>query len=195
MEKGVIVLDIETDWGDVSCIETRKDLEFKCGIIYDYSDNEYHIYRDPKKLVEHVENSMVVVTYNGELFDFVVLEKYGLKTKQRKEGYKLFKKKSIDLFQPIKNGLSKWNSLDELMYLNFGVRKEKYDPNNLDQLIEHCKMDVKYTKELYELNSWKVPIPLEKYDHPEYYENYRKKRLRRNALEKNMYCLWGYYGF
>lgn len=183
-EKGVIILDIETNIGNIRTKQEKEKLDFICGIIYDYKINNYIVYDDPKKLIKKIKSSKVIITFNGEQFDYLVLKKYGLKLYC---DYKPIKIKSIDIMKQI-NQLSKNNtffSLEEIIFFNYKERKKDYDHNNMDELIFHCKEDVRFTKLLYEDPFWLIPdLSKSKYDDPKYYENQRMKLIKRKGLEK-----------
>jgi len=48
MKKGVIVVDIETNWADDWTEQGKRDRIFKCGVAFNYDDGRYHKFRDPK---------------------------------------------------------------------------------------------------------------------------------------------------
>ena len=79
MRKGVVVFDIETDWGNDFSEEGKKSKVMRCGVLYSYDSDEFNTYYNPIELVDTLNKAKAIVSYNGEGFDFLVLEKYGLK--------------------------------------------------------------------------------------------------------------------
>ncbi len=160
--KNTIVLDIETDWGDDWSEKGKRNREFRCGVIYSYNDNEYFVYTDPKEFVKKVIKARNIVSYNGEGFDFLVIEKFGITLNKFKNRWKIANRISLDIMHTIqekrKETKSKYPKLEELMKVNFDKKKSDYNHEDIEQTIEHCKEDVGYTKKLYELKEWKVPI-------------------------------------
>lgn len=162
LKKDTIVLDIETNWSDDWSEKGKRNREFRCGVIYSYNDNEYFIYTNPVEFTKKVNKAKTIVSYNGEGFDFLVIEKFGFTLRKFKNRWKAANKKSFDIMHTIqerrKNPKNKYPSLEELMKVNFNKEKSEYNHENIDQVIEHCKEDVEYTKRLYEQQEWNVPI-------------------------------------
>jgi len=164
MRKGVVVVDIETNWADDWSEQGKRNRDFKVGVAFSYDDNKYHKFKNPTKLVEFLNKAKAIVSYNGEGFDFLVLEKYGLKIKKYRDRWIPRHVKSFDIMhtiqekRPKKHQNKKYPSLDEMMAQHYGSNKIKYDQNDLEQIMKHCSDDVKYTKMLYEERIWKVPV-------------------------------------
>lgn len=164
MKKGVIVVDIETNWADDWTEQGKRDRIFKCGVAFNYDDGKYHKFRDPKKLVKILNDAKAIVTYNGEGFDFLVLEKYGLKIKKYKDRWKPIGIKSLDIMhtimekRPKEHRNKKYPSLNEMIHQHYGLNKTEYNSDVLEEVMEHCLKDVEYTKMLYEEKIWKVPV-------------------------------------
>ena len=66
MRKGVIVVDIETNWVDDWTEEGKRNRIFKYGVAYSYYDNKYHKFKNPTKLVKFLNDVKAIVSYNGE---------------------------------------------------------------------------------------------------------------------------------
>lgn len=164
LRKGIVVVDIETNWVDDWTEQGKRNRVFKCGVVYSYSDNKYHKFKNPTKLVKFLNDAKAIVSYNGEGFDFLVLSKYGLKIKKHKNRWNPVGIKSLDIMHAIsenrqkKHQNKKYPSLNEMMAQHYGLNKIKYDANDLKQVTKHCLEDVKYTKMLYEEKIWKVPV-------------------------------------
>jgi hypothetical protein len=45
-----------------------------------------------------------------------------------------------------------------MMEEHYQVKKDQYNPNKIEEVMDHCIQDVEYTKKLYEERNWKVPI-------------------------------------
>lgn len=164
LRKGVIVFDIETNWVDDWSEPGKRNSVFKCGVAFSYDDNKFHKFKNPTRFVRFLNNAKALVSYNGEGFDFLVLEKYGLKLRKHENRWKPQDIKSFDVMhaiserRPQKHRNKKYPSLDEIIFQHYGSNKTKYDANDLKQVIKHCFEDVKYTKMLYEEKIWKVPV-------------------------------------
>lgn len=164
LRQGVMVFDIETenvkDWSE----QGKKNAVFKCGVIYNYKDNRYYKFLTPEPLVKFLNTAKGIVSYNGEGFDFLVLQKHGLKIKKHKNRVHTTNIKSFDIMhtihekRPAKNKKMKYPSLEEMMKEHYKAEKQEYNRNNMDELMQHCMDDVKYTKMLYEEKVWQVPI-------------------------------------
>src|SRR3989338_3151742 len=77
--KSVAVFDIETKYLDSWKDCDKKAAQFICGVIYSYGGGSYHKFTNPTEFVKALTPFSYLVSYNGEGFDFLVLEKYGLK--------------------------------------------------------------------------------------------------------------------
>jgi uncharacterized protein YprB with RNaseH-like and TPR domain len=80
--KDVMIIDIETNFDEDWSEHGKRNRIFRCGVAYSYNDEKYYSIKDPKEFVSLVSKSKILVTYNGEGFDFLVLEKYGFKIKK-----------------------------------------------------------------------------------------------------------------
>lgn len=164
MRRGVIVVDIETDWKDDWSEQGKRNRNFVCGVAFSFDDNKYRRFKNPKEFVKFLNKAKAIVSYNGEGFDFLVLEKYGFEI----EGYKnRWKPKIITSFdimhtisekRPDKHQNKKYPRLEEMINQHFNSHKMDYNPNDLKQVINHCVEDVRYTKMLYEEKTWEVPV-------------------------------------
>ncbi len=161
--KDVIILDIETNWSEDWTEKGKRKRKFICGVIYSYNENKFLSFTDPYKFVEKVNKAKEVASYNGEGFDFLVIAKYGIKIKRLDNNrWGVVNKVSMDIMHTIqenrKNKKNKYPKLEEMMEVNFGKKKTKYNNKDTKEVIKHCKEDVKYTKKLYELKEWECPI-------------------------------------
>jgi len=162
--KGVVVFDIETDslkgWEE----NHKRKARFRCGVAFVYDKNSFFEFTKPKKLVELLSCAKSLVSYNGEGFDFLVLEKYGLKIREYKDRWRPRNIESFDIMhtiqenRPRKNRGKKYLKLEEMMVQHYGIKKTQYDNENEKQLLHHCHEDVEYTVRLYEEKIWQVPI-------------------------------------
>lgn len=185
--KGVFVFDIETNMDNDWSEEGKRNRIFRCGVAYSYDDDKFYEFDSPTKFVEFLNTAPTLVSYNGEGFDFLVLEKHGLNIKKYQNRWKLKNAKSLDIMhtiqesRPEENKEKKYPSLDELIFQHYAVNKTKYDSDDDKQVLEHCFEDVKYTKMLYEEKIWKVPIVERPY----------KKRRWENYYDDDLEgCIW-----
>ncbi len=162
--KGVVVFDLETDWSDDWSTRGKLDRTFKCGVAYVYDKKKYLVFREPEKFVQLLKRARTLVSFHGEGFDFLVLNKYGLNIRKYRNRWKPQKIESLDImfgiaeYRPRRNRGKKYPSLEEMMFQHYGVKKSKYNPDNLRDVRKHCREDVEYTKRLYEESTWQVPI-------------------------------------
>lgn len=100
---GVAIIDIETDFGDIRSMRSKRERKFRCGVIYSYDNKNIQVFKKPKEFVNEMKKYKHIVSYNGEGFDFFVLEKYGLEL-VKKSHHKSHKIPEKDF---MKNDLSK----------------------------------------------------------------------------------------
>jgi Mor family transcriptional regulator len=162
---GVVVFDIETDYGSDFSFDGKRNREFKCAVAFSYNDGKYYTFTNPEELVALLRTAQVLVTYNGEGFDYIVLDKYGLSAvlhikdrwvPQGIESYDIMH--TIQEMRPPENIEKKYPSLDEMIASHYECHKTIHDPNNPEDLLKHCIEDVKFTKMLYEEETWIVPV-------------------------------------
>ena len=101
MRKGVMVVDIETNYSKNMSEQGKRNRHFKCGVVYSYDEEKYYKFTDPIELVKLLKKSKGIVTYNGEGFDFLVLNKYGLRLKKYKNRWRPSGIKSFDIMHTI----------------------------------------------------------------------------------------------
>jgi hypothetical protein len=177
VKKDIVVLDIETDWLYDWSEQGKRDSNFRCGVVFSYNDKKYHKFKVAKKLVKFLKKYKAIVSYNGEGFDFLVLEQHGLKIKKYKNRWKPLRIKSLDIMhtiqerRPKKHHNKKYPSLEEMMLQHYGVNKIEYNPKDLKEVMKHCRKDVEYTKKLYEEKSWDVPV-IERSSKKRIWDNY-----------------------
>lgn len=163
-KEGVVVFDIETNWVDDWSEQGKRNRVFKCGVAFSYDENKFYKFTDSAKFVELLKKAKTLISYNGEGFDFLVLEKYGLKIKKFKNRWIPKSIGSCDIMhtiherRPKQHKNKKYPKLDEIIFHHYGSKKTKYDAKNSKQVLKHCLEDVKYTKMLYEEKIWKVPV-------------------------------------
>jgi hypothetical protein len=154
--KNTIVFDLETTTlipkgidDENEKIEEIKKLRISVLCCFDYDTNEYYFYTEKniKDFLDKVQHIDKIVGYNILSFDYLVLEKYGLKNS--------LKDKSIDIFDMIRQDTGEWISLDALSRANLGrgklVKGKDMVTADLVTLFDGCKGDVLNTKELFEL--------------------------------------------
>lgn len=163
--KGVVIFDIETEYGEGRLNRQKKFLlKFLCGVIYDYHNGQFYRFLDPSKFVQKLSEAKFLVSYNGEGFDFFVLKKYGFGVFDEGPRVKPSEATSFDIFTHIiqrpqaQKKDCKYPSLNDLCKVNLSVSKPAYNHGNKKELLDHCVKDVEYTKKLYELSMWKIPV-------------------------------------
>jgi hypothetical protein len=96
--EGVAIIDIETDFGDIRSMKSKRERKFRCGVIYSYDRKKMLVFKKPIDYVNEIKKHKYIVSYNGEGFDFFVLEKYGLELikKSHKKKLKVSEKDLIE---------------------------------------------------------------------------------------------------
>lgn len=71
---------------------------------------------------------------------------------------------SCDIMYAIQENRPKWYkdkkfpSLEDLIRQHYGAQKTPYNPDDMGQLLHHCREDVEFTKKIYEEKIWRVPV-------------------------------------
>jgi hypothetical protein len=174
----ILVVDIETKGPDIKG-RLRKNIpkhEITVGVISEYGSDQFDDYwlNTVDELVSELNDADVLVSHNGEGFDFLVLEKYGLDLKQIV---------SYDLFRILRDKTSDdegggcWWGLNDLSVLNLGEKKyatgkELLDETDPNQLVNACISDVNQLCRLVEL----LNVGKLKYSQNEYFKLYPNRR-------------------
>lgn len=163
-KKGVIVFDIETapltGWNE----SDKRKARFRCGVAFVYDRKCYLEFTKPKELVRLLKGAKSLVSYNGEGFDFLVLEKHGLRIRKFKDRWRPQSIESFDIMhtiqalRPHKHRGKKYPKLEEMMEQHYGTSKSRYSPEDMKHLLRHCREDVENTVKLYEEEVWEVPV-------------------------------------
>jgi DEAD/DEAH box helicase domain-containing protein len=148
-----ITLDIETKnmFSDVGSNDpTALDISVVC--IHDSKDDSYKSFLESqlKDLWPILEQSDLIITWNGEHFDIPLLNKY--------YPGDLSKIKSLDLMKEVVNVLGRRLKLDTVAQATLGRPKsgngldaiQWWLDGEIDKIIKYCIEDVKITKEIYE---------------------------------------------
>jgi len=148
-----VVIDIETRniFQDVSSNDP-KELDISVVCLYDYSTDKYHSFlqEDFGKLWPILENTDMLITFNGDHFDIPLLGKY--------YSGDLSKIKSLDLMKEVKNSLGFRLKLDSIALATLGTGKSGHGleavtwwkNGEVDKIIKYCTDDVRVTKEIYD---------------------------------------------
>jgi len=156
--KDTIVFDLETKTlipkgltDQTEKNEEIKKLRISVLCCFDYNTNDYSFYTEKNisDFLTKVNSTKRIVGYNIIAFDYLVLEKHGLKKSS------LLDEKTVDIFDIIRQETGEWLRLDTLSKVNLGRGKlvKGKDIVNVDPvtLYEYCKGDVSLTKDLFEL--------------------------------------------
>lgn len=148
-----ITLDIETKnfFTDVGSNDPA-DLDISVVCIHDSADGEYKSFleQDFGKLWSILEQSDMLITWNGDHFDIPLLNKY--------YPGDLGKIKSLDLMKEVQKAIGRRLKLDTVAEATIGMNKNGlgsdamilWQNGEVDKLIEYCINDVRLTKELYD---------------------------------------------
>lgn len=148
-----ITLDLETKnmFADVGSNDpTALDISVIC--IHDSLDDSYKSFTEAnmKDLWPILEQSDMIITWNGDHFDIPLLNKY--------YAGDLSKIKSLDLMKEVVNVLGRRLKLDTVAQATLGKAKsgngleaiEWWISGEVDKIIKYCIDDVKLTKEIYD---------------------------------------------
>ncbi len=148
-----ITLDLETKnmFSDVGSNDpTALDISVVC--IHDSLDDSYKSFTEAnmKDLWPILEQSDMIITWNGDHFDIPLLNKY--------YAGDLSKIKSLDLMKEVVNVLGRRLKLDTVAQATLGKAKsgngleaiEWWLSGEIDKIIKYCIDDVRLTKEIYE---------------------------------------------
>lgn len=148
-----ITFDIETQnfFQDVNSNDPT-DLDIAVVCIHDSLDDSYQSFQESElnKLWPILEQSDMMITWNGDHFDIPLLNKY----------YQgdLGKIKSLDLMKEVQKVLGRRLKLDTVGEATLGMNKsgngidavEWWRNGEIDKVIKYCIDDVKLTKGLYD---------------------------------------------
>ena len=148
-----ITLDIETKnlFSDVGSNDpTALDISVVC--IHDSLDDTYKSFTEAnlKDLWPILEQSDMLITWNGDHFDIPLLNKY--------YAGDLAKIKSLDLMKEVVNVLGRRLKLDTVAQATLGKAKsgngleaiEWWLSGEIDKIVKYCIDDVRLTKEIYD---------------------------------------------
>jgi uncharacterized protein YprB with RNaseH-like and TPR domain len=158
LETQCLGLEEDGSWGAVSeCLVA-------VAVTWD-KNHEFRIWyeKDVPALLEELKNFVQILTFNGERFDFKVLEHYG--------SIKELKERSVDLYAFIKKYTDENVSLATLAAACFGPMGfippmeavelwRTGEPEKQNRVVEYCKNDVKILRDLFvELHAVGLKFP------------------------------------
>ncbi len=148
-----IVFDIETSniFQEVGS-NNPADLDISVVGVYDSVTGLYTTYLQSElgRLWPILENTDILITFNGEHFDIPLLDKY--------YPGDLSKIKSVDLLKEMHKSAGRRMKLDQIAEGTLGLKKSGdgldairwWREGNVDQVKKYCLDDVRITKDLYE---------------------------------------------
>lgn len=148
-------LQISTEFSHEESIKKRleKAPKLKLACVLDSITGEHTFYqeKDVKSLVNDLRKADILISYNGNRFHFLILQKhYSLKGKVPKNG------EHIDLCEVIKSKVDFRVSLDAITRLNLNQKRNstgaKQAQFSLKKLEESCLSDVRQINELWKLH-------------------------------------------
>lgn len=163
-EKHVVVFDIETlpfsdEFRKSKTIEERieKSPKMRVCCLYDVYSRKYKYYTEENVhlLLKALNSADKIVTYNGKVFDLLVLAKhYGL------EKIDKLNKKHVDMLEIMSNNVGYYVSLDKAAKLNLNEKKHtkgrEMNEHDLTFIMEACKSDVSQTYRLWKMHENKT---------------------------------------
>ena len=148
-----VVFDIETSniFQEVGS-NNPADLDISVVGVYDSTSGIYSAFLQEElgKLWPLLENTEMLITFNGEHFDIPLLNKY--------YSGDLWKIKSIDLLKEMQKSAGRRMKLDQIAEGTLGVRKsgDGFDAirwwrdGKVEEVKKYCLDDVRITKDLYD---------------------------------------------
>lgn len=152
-----IVFDIETKniFQDVGS-SNPVDLDISLVGIYDYETGIYDSFlqEDFPRLWPILDQTEVLITYNGDHFDIPLLNKYY----QPATGRDLTKIQSLDILKEIRQSYGRRMKLDQIAQGTLGTQKSGngleaivwWREGKIENIRKYCLDDVKITKDIYE---------------------------------------------
>lgn len=150
-----IVLDIETKntFADVGGKEYLKNLNVSVTCAYSYDTNSFVCFDEHQMegLAEYLKKARLIIGFSINRFDIPILEKY--------MPFNLTAIPRVDLLEEVELATGGRISLNLLAKHNLGVQKTHhgleaitlYKEGNMQELKNYCEMDVKITRDLYDL--------------------------------------------
>ncbi|MEY4440973.1 MAG: hypothetical protein RLY49_599 [Candidatus Parcubacteria bacterium] len=149
----ILTFDIETtNTFDEVGSPNPEDLDLAVICVHDNETNEttHYFKEDLGKLWPIIENSDMLVTFNGDHFDIPLLNKY--------YAGDLTQIKSLDLLVEIKKSLGRRIKLDDIASATLGESKSAdglqsiiwWRQGKIDDVVSYCKQDVAVTKKVYD---------------------------------------------
>ncbi len=166
----VLVFDLETlrSADEVGGWSNIKDMGMACGVLYDSSDDQYHVYeeKEVQDLIAHFQKADLIVGFNHIRFDYEVLRGYSEAN--------FSKLPSFDMLVEVKNLLGHRLKLNSLVAATLGDAKSADGLQSLrwvkegrfDLIREYCKKDVEVTKRLFDHGVEKGFVAYENYGQP-----------------------------
>jgi len=148
-----IVFDIETSnlFQEVGSNDPA-DLSISVVGIYEYQNDKYSTFlqEELNKLWPIIENTDMLITFNGDHFDIPLLNKY--------YPGDLLKIKSVDLLREMQKSAGRRMKLDQIAEGTLGVNKSGHGveatkwwrEGKVEEVKKYCLDDVRITKDLYE---------------------------------------------
>jgi DEAD/DEAH box helicase domain-containing protein len=147
-----IVFDIETQNSFREVNNDTRKLKVSVAVCYDYATDSTNSFSENNLsgLFNLFEKASVIIGYNSNNFDLVVLNEYYVGN--------LFKLPSFDLLDEIKTLSGKRYPLDDVAKSTLGKGKSGhglaainlYREGKIEELIKYCTDDVRLTKELFD---------------------------------------------
>ena len=172
--RNLVFFDIETQksFDEVGGRKFFHKLGLSVAVTYCTQNDTYSSYfeADVENLISELKNADLVIGFNIQAFDYVVLQPY--------TRFKLFNLKSFDILSDIHHRLGFRISLDSLASSTLGTQKladglqaiEWYKTGKFDDLVEYCKKDVEITRQLYMFGKMNKYIL--------YYDKYQRSVLK-----------------
>ncbi|MBI5220674.1 MAG: ribonuclease H-like domain-containing protein [Candidatus Liptonbacteria bacterium] len=129
--------------------------------VYSYNQNKYFCYeeKEMERLAELFAGSSRLIGFSLNRYDVPVLNVYFQRLRNDPQ-LDLWRKERVDLLQEVEQATGKRISLSRLAEANLGERKSRasaeaiqmFDEGRIEELKEYCLLDVRLTKQLYDLS-------------------------------------------
>lgn len=147
-----VIFDVETKRSFREVGNNTKKLGVSVVAAYDYQTNKVFAFFESElaKLFRLFEKASVIIGYNSNSFDLLVLNEY--------YAGNLFKLPHFDILENIKELTGRRYALEDLVQATLGKGKsghglqaiELFREGRIDELVKYCQDDVILTKELFD---------------------------------------------
>ncbi|MGD9180938.1 MAG: DEAD/DEAH box helicase [Desulfobacterales bacterium] len=148
---GVFDLETQRSAAEVGGWHRADRMRLSCGVLYDSKKDTFRVYLEDRiaQLIEDLQKVDLVVGFNIERFDYLVLKGYS--------GFDFSRLNTLDILKDIHHHLGFRLSLAHLALETLGATKQAdglqalkwWKEGRIRDIVDYCKMDVKLTRDLF----------------------------------------------